>query len=84
MRMTRDVLGDEDRARARAPHEHAIGDAVLELVDDPVLARELSDRRALAAGDDERLDLVELLGSPDVDASTPSRSSVARCSAKSP
>ena len=68
VRMTGNVLRDEDRACTCAPHRHAFGDAVLELVDDPVLAGELADRRALAAGDDQRVDLVELLGSADVDA----------------
>src|SRR5947207_4178117 len=68
VRMVRNVLRDEDRAGARAPHRHAFGDAVLELVDDPVLARELPDRRALAAGNDQCVDLVELLGPADVDA----------------
>jgi hypothetical protein len=46
----------------------ALRDAVLELVDDPVLARELADRRALAARDDERVDVIELLGPAHVDA----------------
>ena len=68
MRVAGNVLRDEDGAGARAPHRHALGDAVLELVDDPVLAGELADRRALAAGDDQRVDLVELLGAADVDA----------------
>src|SRR2546423_13591637 len=69
--MAGNVLGDKDRAGARAPHRHAFGNAVLELVDDPVLARELSDRGALAAGDDQRVDLIELLGPSDVDAFHP-------------
>src|SRR5207237_4609903 len=68
MGMARDLFGDEDRARACPPDGHAFGDAVLELVDDAVLARELSDGRALATRDDQRIDLVELLGSAHVDA----------------
>src|SRR5207247_1782955 len=61
VRVAGHLFRDEDRARARAPHGHAFGDAILELVDDPVLARELADRRALATRDAQRLDLVELL-----------------------
>src|SRR5438552_13612931 len=68
VRMAGDLFGDEDRARARPPDGHAFGDAVLELVDDDVLARELSDGRALATRDDQRIDLVELLGPEHIDA----------------
>src|SRR5438552_561648 len=68
VRVAGHLFRDEDRARARAPHGHAFGDAILELVDDPVLARELADRRALATRDDQRVDLVELLRPADIDA----------------
>src|SRR5207249_11877223 len=68
MGVARDLFGDEDRARACPPDGHAFGDAVLELVDDAVLARELSDGRALATRDDQRIDLVELLGPTHIDA----------------
>src|SRR2546423_2729743 len=66
VRMAGDLLRDEDRARARAPHGHALGDAVLELVDDAVLARELAGRRAPAPRDDGALGAVERLKSAGV------------------
>ena len=67
MGMAGHVRGDEDRTRAGPPHRHARRGALLELGDDPVVRGELADRRALAARDDERVDLVELLGAPHVD-----------------
>src|SRR6266550_445995 len=67
MRMPGYVLCDEDRALARPPHRHALGRAIAELLDDPVLLCELSDRGALAARDDERVDLVKLVRAAYVD-----------------
>src|SRR5436853_1663606 len=67
MRMARHVLREEDRAGAGAPHRHAVGDALAELWDDLVTLCELSDRRALATGDDQRVDIVELLGPAHID-----------------
>src|SRR2546425_510989 len=67
VRMAGHVLRHEDRPRARAPHRHPRGGAIAQLLDDPVLLRELSDRRALAARDDERVDLVKLLRAAHVD-----------------
>src|SRR5712691_13506549 len=67
MRMTRHVLREEDRSGAGAPHRHAVGGSLADLRDDPVVLRELADRRALAARDDERVDVVELLGPAHVD-----------------
>src|SRR5438034_10202203 len=69
VRVAGHLFRDEDRARARAPHRHTFGDAILELVDDPVLARELADRRALATRGDQRVDLGELLGPSGLPAS---------------
>ncbi len=66
--MTGHVLREEDRSGAGAPHRHPSLRALLELRDDPVVLRELADRRALAAGDDERVDVVELFRPAHVDA----------------
>src|SRR5437870_889407 len=68
MRMTWHNLREEDRSSAGAPHRHALCGAFAEFRGDPVVLRELADRRALAARDDERVDLVELLGAAHVDA----------------
>ena len=65
--MPRHVFREEDRARAGAPHRHPLAHALTQLRDDLVPRRELADRRALAAGDDERVDVVELLGSAHID-----------------
>ena len=67
MRMTGNILREKDRARACPPYGHPGRRAVAQLRDDPVVLRELADRRALAAGDDERVDVVELLRPPHVD-----------------
>ena len=64
------ISGDEDRASARAPKGHPLRDALAELRDEAVVLSELADRCALAAGNDERVDLVELLGAADVDSRT--------------
>src|SRR5260221_8152791 len=60
MRMAGHVLRDEDRAGACTPDGHALGDAFTELRDEAVVLGELADRGALAAGNDERIDVVEL------------------------
>jgi hypothetical protein len=67
MRMTRNVLLEEDRSGAGPPHGHPSRGSLAQLRDDPVLLRELADRRALTAGDDERVDVVELLRPAHVD-----------------
>ena len=67
MGMAGHVARDEDRAGAGPPHRHAVGHALIELRDEAVLRGELADRRALAAGDDQRVDVIELLGTADVD-----------------
>src|SRR5919201_5067055 len=64
--MSGDVLRDEDRAGTRPPHRHSLGGAVAQLLDETVLARELADRRAFTARDDERVDRIELLGASHV------------------
>src|SRR5258706_9697681 len=61
MRVAGYVLRDEDRPGAGAPHRHAAGDPFPQLRDDPVPLGELADGRALAAGDDQRVDVVELI-----------------------
>src|SRR5437899_4791064 len=71
VRMAGHVLGNEDRPGAGAPDRHPLGDAVAELLDDPVLLRELADGRALTPGDDERIDLAELLRPAHVDRGDP-------------
>src|SRR6266540_6990029 len=67
MRMTRHILREEDRSGAGAPDRHTILRALAKLRDDPVLICELADRRALAARDDECVDVVELFRSAHVD-----------------
>src|SRR5688572_6615762 len=67
MRVTGTVLREKDRPRACPPHRHPGRRAVAELRDDPVVLRELADRGALAAGDDQRVDVVELLRPAHVD-----------------
>src|SRR5947207_1226646 len=67
MRMTGHVLREEDRSGAGAPHRHPLCGTFAELRNDPVALRELPDRRALAARDDEPVDVVELLWPTHVD-----------------
>src|SRR5688572_5825727 len=67
MRMTGDVLREEDRSGASAPHRHPGRGPLAQFRDDAVVLGELADRRALTAGDDERVDVVELLRPPHVD-----------------
>ena len=67
MRMTGDVFGNEDRTGTGSPDGHAFGRTVAQLLDEAVLARELTDRRALTARNDERVDRIELLRPADVD-----------------
>src|SRR5258706_14932673 len=62
MRVAGYVLRDEDRTGAGAPHRHPAGDPFPQLRDDPVALGELADGRALAAGNDQRVDVVELIG----------------------
>src|SRR5439155_832514 len=66
-RMTGHVLREEDRSGAGAPHRHPLCGTFAELRNDPVALRELPDRRALAARDDEPVDVVELLWPTHVD-----------------
>ena len=65
--MTGHVLREEDRSGAGAPHRHPLCGTFTELRNDPVALRELPDRRALAARDDEPVDVVELLWPTHVD-----------------
>jgi hypothetical protein len=67
MRMTGNVLREKDGAGAGPPNGHSGRGALAELRDDPVVVRQLSDRGALTAGDDERVDVIELLGPAHVD-----------------
>src|SRR5437867_12532092 len=67
MRVAGDVLREEDGARARAPHRKSGGDPFTNLWDDPVALGELADGGALPAGDDQRIDVIELLGPTHVD-----------------
>src|SRR5687767_2063797 len=57
MRMAGNVLREEDRSGAGAPYRHPVPRAFAQLRDDAVVLRELADRRALTAGDDERVDV---------------------------
>src|SRR5205807_5292234 len=60
MRMTRDVFGNEDRTGTGSPDGHAFGRTVAQLLDEAVLARELTDRRALTARNNKPGDRIEL------------------------
>src|SRR5687767_12741988 len=67
MRVPGNVLREEDRPRACPPHRHPGRGTFPQLRDDPVVLRELADRGALAAGNDQRVDVVELLRPAHVD-----------------
>jgi hypothetical protein len=67
MRVAGHIAGDEDGARAGPPDGHAVGDPLLELRDESVQERELADRRALPARNDERVDIVQLLRPANID-----------------
>ena len=61
-----DLAGQRDEPGAGAEHRHAAGRPRLDRRDETVVAHELADRRALAAGDDQRVDRLELGRPPDL------------------
>ena len=62
-----DLAREQDQSGTRPEHRPALGMELLQRGDEPPLVHELEECRTLAAGDDQAVDLRELLGLADLD-----------------